>query len=113
MTAAIGIDIEEISRFRSIKNLDRFLELIYTKYEIEQAKKHPSFFDFLATRFVVKEAVIKALPEPIPFRDIEIYKGAFSKPLVRVNHEKYKKLLVHISLAHCPNYAVGVAYIEV
>lgn len=106
----IGIDIEEKDRFIHIRFLDRFLEFIMTKQEIEIAKLQPDIMRYIGSRFVAKEAVVKAVPEIITYRDFEIQKK--DKKIVVIFNERYKKYKVHLSISHAPAYYAAVAIVE-
>ncbi len=77
----VGIDLVSISE---IKDLDErtkgaFALKTYTEKELELAKKAPSYYEFLAGRFAVKEAVFKAFCGSFPdvsfdFRRVETIK---------------------------------------
>jgi phosphopantetheine--protein transferase-like protein len=67
-----GIDIVEIDRFRSLKNFQRAAELVLSPDELQLMGKSRDCYQFLASRFALKEAMIKALPEPASLADLEI-----------------------------------------
>ena len=73
----IGIDIEDINRFKKYslkKDLD-FLKTIYSENELEYCFSKKSPAKHLAVRFCAKEAFIKALPNfvnDIKFNEINI-----------------------------------------
>lgn len=102
----IGVDIVEIRRFRDAKNLERVAELICTRKELDEFYFASDPFQFLASRFAAKEAVIKAYPEVLTYRDIEIYKIG-KKPHVRL--KTYPHAKVRVSISHSLDYAVGLA----
>ena len=111
----IGVDIEDISRFKDKEQA--FYERVFTKLEIEYclSKRNPA--PHFAARFCAKEAVFKALSsagiDNIVITDIEIYNDNNSCPRVRLlnSNIKYK---VHISLSHEKEKAIAFAmlYIE-
>lgn len=73
----IGIDLIEVERIESaVERFGvRFLERVYTKNELEVANRRKNNYQYLALRFAVKEAVMKALgygwSGGIKWRDIE------------------------------------------
>ncbi len=97
----IGVDIEDIARFRKLpyaKNKS-FYGKVFTKKEIAYCLKKPDPYPSFAARFAAKEAVIKALPS-LPaggvknFHAVEVVMKK-NKPLVLLRgHE------THISLSH-------------
>lgn len=110
----IGIDIEEVARFRKLDRLRnrRFFERIFTAGEMKYcfSKKDPA--PYLAARFCAKEAVIKALAgleiHKMPYRDIEVLNTAKGAPKVRI-HSKRKMATVAVSLSHTAEYAIAFA----
>jgi holo-[acyl-carrier protein] synthase len=110
---SVGVDIEQISRF---KDLDRvrnfeFLNKIFTEREMDYcfSKKAPA--QHLAVRFAAKEAIIKAFNSlgktKLCLNKIEIIKDINEVPLVRV-----KGYNIKISLSHCKNEAIAFAIAE-
>lgn len=73
----IGVDLIEVDRIEGAIDIygERFLTRIYTDMEIESAFKRKEKFQYLASRFACKEAVMKALgygwSGGIRWRDIE------------------------------------------
>ncbi|MBF0846675.1 4'-phosphopantetheinyl transferase superfamily protein, partial [Streptococcus danieliae] len=64
MIYGIGTDIEEISRFYEFFDKANYLEKIYTEKEIKEfynINNPRKKAEFLASRYVVKEAMSKAL----------------------------------------------------
>ncbi len=107
----VGVDIVEISRFQQSGCIDRVAEFFLTAQELTRARNDLHKFQFLASRFAVKEAVIKAMPEPIQFLDFEIIKVE-DKPAVRFLDQKFNKYAVAVSLSHSLESAVGFAVVN-
>lgn len=107
----IGIDIIGTVRFKKIRYLDRFLELVFLPQEIDELKIKEDRFSHISSRFAAKEAVIKALPEVISTRDFAITKDGL-KPKVTFLNKKLKKFKVLLSLSHCEEYSAAVAIVE-
>lgn len=106
----IGIDIVEINRFKKIRHLDRFLELVFSPCERSELRSHSNPYAFIASRFAVKEAVIKAVPFQVIFRDIEIRKDKDNQPYVNfLNNHRADTGACHVSLSHSEYSAVGMA----
>lgn len=107
----IGIDIEEIVRFQTLPHFRRFLEFVFSPSEIALAYTAPDVIRFVASRFAVKEAVIKALPVAATYHDMEIIKVG-NKPEIRWQNQSLQSFRVHISLSHSQTAVVGAAMIE-
>lgn len=106
---AIGIDIENNQRFKN-KTLvidGSFLRSIFTENELEYCFSKGVPHQHLCARFCAKEATIKALFNlnitDISYFDIEIKKNNIGVPYVNIN--KYKDLIIKISLSHCKEYS--------
>ena len=103
----VGIDIVSVSKIERIicRWGDRFLERVYSKEEIDSARKRRGslFYQHLAGRFAVKEAIIKTLDEPIALRNISVVNTANGKPKVVYPREKFA-----ISISHTEEYAAAV-----
>ena len=103
----IGIDIEEIERFKNktVENDSHFLERIFTEKEISYCFSKTKPAQHLCARFCAKEAVIKALSDKtLELNEIEILNNEDGKPLIRLP-EKYKTLIIDVSISHCKKYA--------
>lgn len=111
MIKGIGTDIVNIKRLQE-KHLKRVLTApeiaLYESFSSE-TRKH----EFLAGRFALKEAIIKAVTSPeviIQFQDLTILPNEFGKPVVTC--EKLNHLMFHVSLAHERDYAIGFCVVE-
>ena len=111
---AIGVDIEDTSRFEN--KSQNFLDRVYTKAEQEYclSKKLPA--KHLAVRFCAKEAVIKALSglglEHPHYKQIEIYHNENHVPQVRLLNKIDNKLTFQVSLSHDRSKAIAFVTIE-
>lgn len=113
----IGVDIEEVARFRKIDRArDRqFLEKIFTARELDYcfSKKDPA--PHLAARFCAKEAVIKALAsvkiKTVLYRNIEIVNETDGAPKARLltKDQIYK---INVSISHTTDYAIAFVIIN-
>lgn len=107
----IGIDIVEIERVKNIHLLPRFAEYFLTPTEIEYFKKSSDPTSFIASRFAVKEALIKAFPGTLKPHDFEIRKEG-KKPAVGflppIKNRRYKAM---VSISHSTRYAAGCAIV--
>ena len=119
MILGIGCDIVKVDRISSIhaKFGKKFLNKIFTAYEIEQAPQlQDSFIRYLAKRFAVKEAFAKALGtgigKSISFRDIEVIKNGNNQPQIRLLKELANIGKVHVSISDDADYALAFVTIE-
>lgn len=104
----IGIDIVDIRRFESIRFFTRVAEYILTSNEVIEGEKRCDKAVYLASRFAVKEAVIKAAPMKLNFHDIEVCKNG-EKPIVNFVHVEHAHLSASISLSHEFTHTIAVA----
>ncbi len=86
INVAIGIDIIEIERVRSVlaHHGDRFLQRVFTETEIQQCRGKALK---IAGRFAAKEAISKALGtgmHGISWRELEIVQLSTGRPSVRL-----------------------------
>jgi phosphopantetheine--protein transferase-like protein len=107
----IGIDIIDISRFQEkiFEHNKSFYEKIFNSSEIKYCldKKNP--YESFATKFAIKESVIKCLNNPINFLDIST-NHENKKPTVKLlNNSSYHFL---VSVSHEKSYAVAVVICE-
>jgi len=106
----VGIDVVEVARLRGLveRRGTRALERLFTPRELERAAqaKAPRSWERLAARFAAKEAFVKALGRPVPFRELEVtFRGP--KPYLTWRGRDYP-----LSLSHTRQLAVAVVMIE-
>ena len=120
-----GVDIIKNSRINSSLKIKGFLNRIFTKKEIEQAKKFKNKINFYAKRFAAKEAFVKVIGtgfrSDINFNDIEINNHRNGKPYISLS-KKLKKFLkkkfkihrykVHLSLSDEKDYSIAFVVID-
>ncbi len=115
MIRGIGIDILEISRVD-----EKLAKRVLSEKEMERWQEHQSK-EFLAGRFALKEAFLKALGTGI--RDVELSSISFipddlgslhlcENEVIKILKEKYNFDFVHASLSHDGGIAVAVVVIE-
>ena len=118
---SIGIDILEINRIRSAyeKYGERFLQKIFTPFEIDYCQKHKDPYPRFAARFCAKEAVAKALGTGfgahLSFQDIEIRHDEAGRPIVFLSpktNKFFKKPHFHLSISHCKEHATAMVMID-
>lgn len=108
MILGVGVDIEKISRFRKVS--ENFLKLVFSKKEIQYCKNKKEPFISFAGKFCAKEAVIKAYPNKIPLKDIEILNGEGGKPKVYIRGKLKKK--IYCSISHTTQNTIAYVVIE-
>ena len=108
MVNSIGVDIEEVKRFKNTKN--HFLNLIFTKREIKYCKSKKKPYISFAGKFCAKEAVIKAYSKKIPIKDIEVVNLKSDKLEVRIRGKPAKR--INCSISHTNNYAIAFVVIN-
>lgn len=113
MRIGIGVDIEEIKRFRLLDSYQ--LEKIFTKKELKYCLRKRDPAPSLAARFAAKEAIIKAFCDagksiPMSFKTIEILNKKNGAPTVHLP-SKISNSKVHISLSHCREKAIAIAIV--
>ncbi len=111
---AIGVDIEDIERFKG-KSED-FLNRVFTDVELEYCLKYSKPESHLAARFCAKEAVVKALTalniENISYKDIEVFHNEKHCPQIRILKPIDKKIIFQLSLSHDRTKAIAFVTAE-
>lgn len=109
----IGIDIEEIERFKKLNKKE--LSRIFTKAELEYCLKFAEPYSHIGGMWCVKEAVIKALKnKEIVLKDIEVLHKENGAPYL--NEKKINKYInnynsIDISISH--NNSQAIAIVEI
>jgi holo-[acyl-carrier protein] synthase len=111
MALSVGIDLIEIDRVeRALERRPRLAERLFTPAEIAYARERARPGRHLAARFAAKEAVIKALGQGVPPREIEVISG---RPPRLALHGQAADLAgdteIAISLTHSRDSAAAVA----
>ena len=117
-----GIDIVEIARIEKTYNRyeDKFAQKILHDDELKELENSYDVIAFIAKRFAVKEAFVKALGTGIRgevnWRNMYVQHDENGKPSLVFTKEFAKeinawKLEVHISISDEKNYAVAQALI--
>ncbi len=103
----VGIDLISVDRIKEAYGIwgERFLKRLYSSEELLEAKKRKGqrFYQYLAGRFAVKEAIIKTLDNPIAFKEIVVLNNAVGKPKVVA-----PKGCFDVSISHTDEFAVAV-----
>jgi len=114
MVIGTGVDITEVRRLRQAveKWGNDFLNRVFTKEELKNAKLRSSFYQHLAGRFAAKEAVFKAAGDKnLSWKDVQILNDKEGKPYCVILNNRNKKIDVHISISHVKTYAVASAVV--
>ena len=114
-----GIDLVAVPRFEKTvqRSGKRLLNRLFTAQELSYARARRAMVQHLAARFAAKEAVVKALGAPkglgLRWKDLEITRASSGQPrvLLRGSLRRWRKLEVHLSLTHTPEYAVASAVV--
>lgn len=121
MKITCGTDIIEVKRIKDAINKkgDKFLNKIYTPFEIEYCNSKNSMkYQHFAARFVAKEAIFKAISEKmknkyeITWTDVEIRNNEEGKPQVVFLKENYNINQIDISISHVKEYAIAMCIVE-
>jgi holo-[acyl-carrier protein] synthase len=107
----VGIDLIEIERVeRALERRPRLAERLFTEAELSYARGRARPGQHLAARFAAKEAVIKALGQGLPMRQIEVVSG--EPPRLQL-HGRAAEVAgdaeIAISLTHSRESAAAVA----
>jgi holo-[acyl-carrier protein] synthase len=105
----VGIDLVEVERLEGFlaRRGNRALARLFTPGEVAYAMRArpPLRYQRLAARFAAKEAFIKALGRPVPFRELEVIPGA-EGPCLRWQGRDFP-----LSLTHTRKFACAVVVI--
>ena len=118
MKISCGTDIIEIERVKSSIESDvgdKFVERIYTQYEIEYCEsKNNQKYQHYAARFAAKEAIFKAISSglknkfDIEWKQMEIRNNEEGRPFVIIHNEVADKIeYIDLSISHCKEYATA------
>jgi holo-[acyl-carrier protein] synthase len=114
VAVGVGIDLIEIERVeRALERRPRLAERLFTEAELSYARERARPGRHLAARFAAKEAVIKALGQGVPPKEIEVVSG--EPPRLRL-HGRAAEVAgdteIAISLTHSRDTAAAVAVAE-
>ncbi len=110
MILGIGVDLVENRRIRILflKYYEKFLYKILSLNEIMEVNSLK--INFISKKFCVKESFLKALGiglrNGLTFKNIELLKTFFKKPLI-----KKKKYKIFLSISHEKNVSIGIIII--
>jgi holo-[acyl-carrier protein] synthase len=109
----VGIDIEEIQRFRGKSAAkDKLLRKIFTGKELAYCFSKKNAAQHLAARFAAKEAFYKALNGALPadfgFHDVEITHKRNGAPQITIRNKKIGDVTCLVSLSHNKEFATAI-----
>lgn len=104
----IGIDMTHIDRLSKVNEVHRFAEYILSPSELAEYFQRKDPLVYLASRFSVKEAVIKSLPKGATWQDFQVIKNG-EKPFVEFLTSKWGGYRVFVSISHDQGSVVGIA----
>ena len=111
MIIGVGVDIVQVSRLKpeiSKRVLSEEEMIVFDRIPLENKQ-----LEYLAGRFSVKEAIIKAIGHTkyvIGMRDITIMNDEMGMPYIK--KPIYDDIRFYISLSHEKEYSVGICVIE-
>ena len=113
----IGIDIEDIERFKSLS--PHLIERVYTKSEVEYCSLCAESHIHFAGIWCAKEAVVKALNDlTLAVSEIEILHKPSGAPYVNITPKLQQYFFdnsiknIHISISHTDTLATAIAMLE-
>ncbi len=106
----IGIDAVDVKRVREVRLFERVSEYILHAEEREAMRSSRDQVQFLASRFAIKEAVIKACPVTLSLMDVQVI-GYGAKLIVQLSHPQAYNYYIDVGLTHTPELAIGVALV--
>lgn len=121
MIDGIGTDIVRIARMQAAlgRRGDALAERLLAPAELPAFADHPDPSRFLAKRFAIKEAVLKALGTGlrggIRWHDISVDHDDLGKPLLALSGEAGRRLgprRCHLSVSDEQDYALAFVIIE-
>lgn len=113
----IGIDIEEVERFKNLS--DKIINRVYTKSEVEYCNSKANPEMHFAGMWCCKEAVVKCLHDlKFPVTEVEILHNPDGAPYVNPTAKIQKYLVekniksIQVSISHTRTYATAIAMLE-
>ena len=118
----IGVDITKNSRIKNMLKNRQFVNRIFSKDEINSARKKFDKTSFFAKRFAAKEAFSKAfgtgISGDVRLKEIRILRNENGKPYMHAGKvlKKHMNNLgireAHVSLSDEDNYVIAYALLE-
>jgi phosphopantetheine--protein transferase-like protein len=106
---SVGVDLEEISRFRELDSNSPFFERVFSEHELSYCRSYEDPIPHLTANFSGKEAVRKTLgtDASLSLWSIEILRTKDGVPHVRINGRDRQDIA--LSLSHSSHYAIAFA----
>jgi holo-[acyl-carrier protein] synthase len=116
---SLGVDIEEVARFKALIRNPHFLKRIFTDAEVEYCSSKKNAVQHFAVRFAAKEAVWKAMSDVIRkskkalgHRDIGVRNDEAGRPeVVLPDSLRRYQSKISLSLSHSRSHVVAVAMV--
>ena len=111
MIKGVGVDIVENNRFSTFPH--GALEKIFTRSELLEMERRVNKTEYLASRFAVKEAVVKAFGTGFrgwSAKDIGTGSDEGGRPFVLVKGKRDDS--IHLSLSHEKEYSIAFVVLE-
>lgn len=107
MIVGVGCDIVEIKRLQ--QNQDAMAKRILTKKEFDcySSYNQERQLEYLAGRFAIKEAIVKAMDKEMLLSMIEVLNDDMGKPICKIDGYH-----IHLSIAHEKEYAIAYVICE-
>ena len=119
-TLGIGVDIIENSRIKKSITNKKFIDRIFSHYEIIKSKKIINKTAYFSKRFAAKEAFSKALGtgfrKGLNFNDISVINDKYGKPSIKLNDKlkdiikqrfKTKNVSVYLSISDEKRHSIA------
>lgn len=113
----IGIDIEEVERFKNLT--PHLIERVYTKNEINYCNSYQNSHLHFAGIWCTKEACIKALNGlELALNEIEVLHTSKGVPYINITSRLKQYFIenniknIHISISHTNTIATSIAILE-
>ena len=107
----IGLDVVEIQDVARARYKERVAEYFLTERELSDVPAGARMTEHLASRFALKEAVIKAFPEQLSPFDFYIEKEGLRPCIKFIEPTRDKAYSVCVSLTHTARIAAAVALV--
>lgn len=109
----LGIDIEEIGRFKKLIKDKKFVKRVFSEDEIKYCSSKKNSVQHFAVRFAGKEAVWKAVNDKIKklvITDISFKNSLSGKPEVYIKNKKVKN--IEVSFSHTKAIVTAIALLK-
>jgi holo-[acyl-carrier protein] synthase len=127
MISGIGTDLVEVSRIdQKVKGRQGFMELVFSRREIDYCNKQPFPSESFAARFAAKEAFLKSLGTGLEatfdLHQIEVLNHPNGAPYLQISEKIQQMVLqktdhrtyrLHVSLSHTKSMATATVMIEI